>query len=175
MTAIQEVSASTIRCYLNTDWEETGLARVAIARWNSKRGITATGFLVDIKCLGVKDVMEGVFRSPKDVEADFVPMLYFDCQPKSISFQEAREIVCGAICYARDLGFEPHPDFSTAGQFLEIEGYAPDGSVRFGGPGGKPLYIAGPFDPADEIIRTLEARVGKDGFEFVYPLEEFIG
>ncbi len=169
------IPSSVFRCYLNPDWSEMGLARVAIARWNSKRGITATGFLVDIKCLGVKDVIEGVFHSPKDVEADFIPTLYFDCQTKTVSFQEAREIICGAVCYARDLGFEPHPDFNTAGQFLEILKYTPDGSVRFGGPSGKPLYIAGPLDPTDEIMRTLEARVGKDGFEFIYPAEDFVG
>ena len=168
------ITSSVFRCYINPDWKETGIARVAIARWNGARGVTATGFLIDMYCMGVKDVMEGAFRTPEDVEADFVPMLYFDGIPKTIPFEEAREIVCGAVFYARDLGFPPHPDFDKAGRFLEIERYAPDGKLRLGGPNGKPLYIAGPFDPAEKIMRTLEARLGKDGFEFIWAPEDFV-
>ena len=133
-------SPSILRCYLNPDWNETGLARVVIGRWNSKREVTGTSFLVDTFCLGVKDVTDVAFRSPQEFEEGFVSMLYFDGAPKSISFQEAREIVCGAVCYARDLGFDPHPDFNKAGRFLEVEGYAPDGNISFGGPNGKQLY-----------------------------------
>lgn len=168
---LPDISSSVFRCCISPDWSETGLARLTIARWNDKRGVTAVSFLVDTYCLGVKDAMVDVFRSPREFESDFIPLLYFDCTPEDISFQKAREIVCGAISYARNMGFEPHPDFYQAGRFLDIETYTSDGSVRFGGPSGKPLYVAGPFDPAEEIVRVLEARLGKDGFEFVYPTD----
>lgn len=152
-----------------------GHARVTIARWNDKRGITVTNILVDTYCLGVKDVMEGDFHSLQEFE-NFIPALYFDAAPQVIPFTEARSIVCGAIHYARGLGFEPHSDFQKAGKFLKSDAFEPDGSVSFGGPAGKPLYCAGPYDDADEIMRTLEAHVGKGGFEFIIPsdLDEFL-
>lgn len=145
-----------------------GHARVTIARWNDKRGITGTNILVDTYCLGVKDIMESDFRSLQEFE-DFTPSLYFDAAPQIIPFTEARAIVCGAIHYARGLGIEPHPDFQKVGRFLKSDAFESDGSVSFGGPDGKPLYCAGPYDDTDEIMRTLESHVGKDGFDFIIP------
>ena len=41
--------------------------------------------------------------------------------------------------------------------------------ISFGGPDGRPLYLIGPHDDAEEVMRTLESRLGKDGFAVVGP------
>ncbi len=158
-------SRENVRCYINPGWKEMGHARVAISR---QGGTTDSGaiFLVDLFCLGVKDVMGG-FRSIKEFET-MLSGVYFDHRPDVIAIGLARDIVWGAVHYARSLGFEPHPDFRAA-QSLLGAAVVPRGNIRFGGPNGKPLYVVGPDDRAEEIVRKLEERVGKDGFEVILP------
>lgn len=161
------VSPEHVRCYINPDWQEMGHARVAVTRQIGAQGSGAI-FLVDLYCLGVKDVM-GRLRSIKEFEM-FVPAVYFDGDPEIISSDLAREIVWGGVRYARSLGFEPHPEFEDE-KYLLGEEVMPKGTITFGGPHGKPLYVVGPNDMVEEIVQTLEARVGKDGFEVEYPDE----
>ena len=85
-------------------------------------------------------------------------------------FNDAKDIVFGAIAYAKSLGFEPYPDFENAKHFLGNENLSPS-KIKFGGPDGKPLYIACSYENADEVIRTLKDYVGEDGFDVVYPDE----
>lgn len=42
-------------------------------------------------------------------------------------------------------------------------------SLTFGGPEGKPLYIAGPDDDAATVLRKLCERLGENGFNFITP------
>lgn len=43
--------------------------------------------------------------------------LVYQTPPLAVPIEMARELVWGAVAYARDLGFEPHPDFEqVAGQ-----------------------------------------------------------
>jgi hypothetical protein len=43
----------------------------------------------------------------------------WDDPPLQIPLELSRQIVYGAIGYARELGFEPHPDFRRAAGYLE--------------------------------------------------------
>jgi hypothetical protein len=156
---------SGVLCYINPDWKEMGHVWVAVARQNGKRGSAAI-FLVDLYCLGVKDVMGG-FRSIEEFKR-FLPGIYFDGRPKIIAFDLARSIVWGAVEYAHSLGFEPHLDFQEEKYLLGAEIISQE-KITFGGPEGKPLYVVGPNDPADDIVRHLERRVGRNGFKVVYP------
>ena len=69
------------RCYLNADWEETGLARVTFIWETEKRKVTIALFLVDLFCLGVKNVMTDSARSLKTFELFLLPLYYFDGTP----------------------------------------------------------------------------------------------
>ena len=162
-----QTSPFNVRCYINPDWREVGLARVAVARQNGKK-VEAAIFLVDIFCLGVKDVMgDPPFRSMAEFNT-MLSMVYIDIEPEVISFDTARSIVFGAVEYAKSLGFEPHPDFKKEKHLLGGE-MREKSDIQFGGPDGRPLYMMGPYDQADEIVQTLEMRLGKDGFTVVRP------
>jgi hypothetical protein len=75
--------------------------------------------------------------------------------------------------YAKNLGFEPHSDFELSRRVLGNEEFSRTRSLTFGGPNGKPLYIAGPDDDAASVLRKLRQRLGDDGFEYITPAEDW--
>ena len=81
----------------------------------------------------------------------------------------AKEIIYGALSYAKSLGFEPHPDFELSRHVLGTEELSRTRGLKFGGPEGKPLYIAGPDDDAATVLQMLRKRLGENGFDFITP------
>jgi hypothetical protein len=76
-----------------------------------------------------------------------------------------RQVVYGAIGYARELGFEPHADFGRAAGYLG----AWDGECELTfGRDGKPMYISGPDDDGEKIVRKLDRRLGGGNYDFVH-------
>lgn len=82
----------------------------------------------------------------------------------------ARHLVWGAVNYARGLGLDPHPDFTSAAGHLEPLDRT--SAIQFGHDG-KPFYVQGPYDDADRILRALDTNVGSDDFHYLVtaPLE----
>jgi len=52
------------KCLVNEGWEEEGLAQLTISRRHINGNITYCSYLVDLKCLGVKDTFYD-FNIPK--------------------------------------------------------------------------------------------------------------
>jgi hypothetical protein len=78
-----------------------------------------------------------------------------------VNYALSRQLVFGAVAYARGLGFEPHPDFAQAsGQLGEWDGVCDTTFVR----DGVPVYIQGPHDDARKIMKTLRRNVGDGNF-----------
>ena len=76
----------------------------------------------------------------------------------SISAALAHEMIYGSIDFAARYGFEPHHDFKLASYVLDPPGTHPHrGAVEFG-KDGEPLYVAGPYDDAEAIMRKLMSR-----------------
>jgi hypothetical protein len=82
-----------------------------------------------------------------------------------VPLELGRQIVYGAIGYARELGFEPHVDFGRAAGYLG----AWDGECELTfGRDGKPMYISGPNDGGERIIRKLHRGHGEENCDFVH-------
>src|ERR1035441_8812303 len=82
-----------------------------------------------------------------------------------VPLELGRQIVYGAIGYARELGFEPHADFGRAAGYLG----AWDGQCELAfGRDGKPMYISGPDDDGERIIRKLHRSLGDGNYDFVH-------
>ena len=156
-------------CYLNADWKERGLARIVVTRSQENGKAMVGAFLVDIFCLGVKNTFcnEGLTRT--EIEDELLPGFYQDEEPTRVGINYAKEIICGAVEYAKSLGFEPHPDFELSRHVLGTEEFSRTRGLKFGGPEGKPLYIAGPDDDAATILRRLRDKLGENGFNFITP------
>jgi hypothetical protein len=160
-------------CYLNADWKEQGLARIVVTRSQENGKAMVGAFLVDIFCPGVKNTFcnEGLTRT--QIEDELLPGFYQDEEPTRVGINYAKEIICGAVDYAKSLGFEPHPDFELSRHVLGTEEFSRTRSLKFGGPEGKPLYIAGPDDDAATVLRKLRKRLGENGFEFITPEDDW--
>jgi hypothetical protein len=154
---------------------ESGIGHVVIARFKASGETEAGVFLIDIRCLGVKNafftrlpfqeyqdrLLARIFSKPEDRE--------------SITPACGRKLVEDAIAYARGFGMEPHPDCRQAQRvFGGIDPAECDRQFTFGDDG-KPLYIQGPHD-SDEfaalVLAQLERRCGKDGFHYIIEVKD---
>ncbi|MFD9959219.1 helix-turn-helix domain-containing protein [Amycolatopsis sp. NPDC058986] len=149
----------------DTAAETGGMVAVLVAREHRYDKIDICGYLVDVYCLGLKNIYDHKVMDEHELRA-FVHA-YFDAyhgDPIEAPIELAREIVFGAIEYARGLGFEPHPGWP------DVEGHLGSWSgpsvITFGNDG-KPFYIDGPYDNSRSVIRTLERTVGAGNFEYI--------
>ncbi|MGH8901621.1 MAG: helix-turn-helix domain-containing protein [Egibacteraceae bacterium] len=142
-----------------------GLAGVVVARRHRPERVSVCGYLVDTYCLGVKDAIGPRTMGERDLPS-FVRMFFsaFDETPLAAPMDLARHLVWGAVDYARALGFRPHPDFQRAAGHL---GEWQETSAITFGENGRPLYVQGPHDDPNRVLRTLARSVGQDNFHFL--------
>lgn len=143
-----------------------GLSTVCVVRQQRGSRLSAWVYLVDYFCLGLKNMF-----GPRSVsESELQPFLR-DCYRgygsfyEAIAIEQAREIVYGAIDYARQFDFEPSSEFAaTAGEALgDWDGRC---SLEFG-KDGQPLYLSGPYDNAAAILQKLNRNPGPGNYHYV--------
>jgi hypothetical protein len=147
------------------DEETAGLASVLLARQERRYGkLRYCGYMVDTYCLGVKNAL-----GPESIDerglAEFAAEYFasYDEDPLAVPVELARQLVFGAVDYARGLGFEPHPDFAAAADILGP--WTGPSAITFGRDG-KPFYNQGPYDDTATIMRTLDRTAGKGNYHF---------
>jgi hypothetical protein len=164
-------------CWTMRDWEENGLAVVIVARRQPDGNILFGSYLVDYYCLGVKDAYYNADIPPGMFRRDYLPKMLRGEKPVEISPALAHELIYGSIDYAAQFGFKPHSDFKVARHILDpADAHPHSGTVTFG-KDGKPLFIAGPYDNSDAILRQLTRTAGEGNFHYLVPVEspdEFI-
>ena len=145
------------QCLINHDWQKRGLANIIVTRRQEDGRFILGVYLVDLFCLGVKNAFCNAGVTRKDLDAHLA-----GCGPGVVleptDLDHAKEIIFGSMEYARGLGFEPHRDFKLAREVLGTDEVNRKRGVRFGGPGDKPLFISGPDDDADAILKKLAER-----------------
>lgn len=143
----------------------SGLVGAIVAREHRNRKVSACGYLVDVWCLGVKNVIGpqvGDRYTLRRLLDTF--RLTFGSTLLEAPIDLAQQLVLGAADYARGLGFEPHPDFEPArGHLGDWEGM---GAIRFGRDG-QPYFIQGPDDDSAQVMGTLERSVGRGNYHFL--------
>ena len=156
-------------CYLNGKWQEQGFARILVTRLQEDGRLMMGAFFVDVFCLGVKDAFcnEGLPRNK--LEAELLSRFFQNDEPTRVGINYVKEIIYGAVDYARGLGFEPHADFDLARHVLGTEEFSRTRNIKFGGPEGKPLYVAGSDDNVESVLRKLRKRLGENGFHYITP------
>ncbi len=137
-------------CLIREDWEDDGLAVVLVVRNLPNQRYLFALYSVDTYCLGVKDAFCNANTALDKIEGlkrrspyDFVP----------IEYEKARNLILGAVDYARSFGFEPHEDWYPAKYLIEPD--APYEKCFQYGKDGKPCYISGPHDNPTEILEKL--------------------
>lgn len=156
-------------------WEESGIAPVVVARLQEPGRIMFAVYFVDYCCLGIKDVYTRTDYSPNRFERE----LPEHCAgfPVKCSVELAHELIYGALEYAANLGFQPHPDFKN--QMADLILDPPDAHPREHhlsfGKDGKPLFISGPYDDemkCRSVINTLKRTCGEGNFYFLMSFED---
>lgn len=145
-----------------------GIGHAIIARKLPDGQIAAGVFLVDVYCLGIKDACL-VVKSEYEFD-DGIKTTFDTNDLKPVAPAYARKLIDDSIAYARDLGFEPHPDFRDASVVLgDIDPAECTEQFTFGHEG-KPHYVSGPNHSeitAQRIITHLKNRFGPDGFHYL--------
>lgn len=160
--------------HAHAGFQETGIATVVIARTDDAGWTRAGVFLIDLRCLGVKDAFALALPAadwPAELER-LIPA----ADRTALHPACARKLVEGAAAYAQQLGFLPAREYAAARRvFGSVR--AEDCSEAFTyGKDGKPLFIAGPNDDearVARVLRTLTAKLGPDGFHYVVPVDPF--
>lgn len=142
-----------------------GIVSVLVARQHRRGRVSVAGYLVDVYCLGVKDALGPRVMNESDLRAYVrAHFLVYEAPAVAAPIEMARELVWGAVAYARSLGFEPHRDLERTSAHLGE--WEPTGAVRFGREG-QPYFVGGVRDDAKRILRTLGRSVGDGNFDLL--------
>ena len=154
-------------CFLTESLFDTGMGTLVLARGATRHHVALSSFLIDVFCLGIKDVM---FRS---VESEIFEMYLEATDARSpvvsVDPSYARKLLRDLAEWSQSIGFAPHRDFAAVERiFGDVSADASDAVFRFGRDG-KPVYIPGPRDTAPLIRRRIEQlrkHIGEGGFGF---------
>jgi hypothetical protein len=155
-------------CFLTESLFEVGMGTLVLARGATRHHVALSSFLIDVFCLGIKDVM---FEA---VEGEFFEMYIeaTDAASPMVAVDPgyARKLLRESVAWSQSIGFPPHRDFAAVEPiFGEVSADASDAVFRFGREG-KPVYIPGPSESARLIqqrIEQLRKSLGDDGFGLV--------
>lgn len=159
------------KCLVNEGWEEDGLAQLTISRRHINGNITYCSYLVDLKCLGVKDTFY-----------DFnIPEVHFELVLErmeqgyalvGIEYALAHNIIHAGWEFGEEIGFKAHKDFLSITRYMleEDSDAIPLIKIECGDIDGKPLYVQGPLEDAaavNRILAQLEKNVGHGNYRFI--------
>ena len=153
-------------CAMTANMEYHGMASVAVARQFEAGHCVVAVFLVDIFCLGIKDVIFEVtsrFGYDEIVEgigrAEGVDRLLPE---------DAKRLCIQAAAYAAKFGLKPHADYAKAmAIFQGVDETKSTREFTFG-KDGKPFYVSGPNDNRafqERVLRMLSASAGPGNYD----------
>lgn len=153
--------APLYRCLLQDRLFESGIGTFLLARGTPSTGLTMATFLLDVFCLGVKDVVFSEVEA-SDLE-EIVAAATTDSPMMAVEPAYARKLLRDLVAYARSLGFEPPREYQAAELlFGDISADACDVRFEFGCDGR-------PSETPAQVRQRLEQwrrSVGEDGFDF---------
>jgi hypothetical protein len=162
-------------CFINSDWEENGMANITVARKHSNGNITMGIYLTDLKCLGVKDAFY-FFNISEREYGDILEDMAEEMATEPVSYTLAHNIIYAGIEFADDYKFKPHKNFTSVAQHILEEDTDDIELIDIEcGKDGKPFYVRGPLDTekrANQIIAQLEREAGPGNYEVIWQADE---
>jgi hypothetical protein len=151
-------------------WER-GIGYAWISRTLVDGRVVFANFMLDVWCLGVKDVIFDVRTAGKAQE--IYRNLEHELAWRAIAPADLRELVHQSVAYAKAYGFASHPDYRHAQVILEgIEGEARE-TFTFG-KDGQPFFVSGPYDSLEKSRIISEKVSAAGGHYFVGVPKEFL-
>ncbi len=154
---------------------EVGIGNILISRKMPNGNLALSVFLLDVYCLGVKNAF--FFIMSQSEYDDRIRSIKRDADFKSFPPECGRKLVESAEAYAGALGFNPHPDYDSAGKIFEdIDAGKCPMQFEFG-KDGRPLFVSGPHDTRAKcmkIMETLTKSCGPGGFQYMIGVNQGI-
>jgi hypothetical protein len=164
----QAANAPIHECLVPANLFERGIGNLVFSRSLPGGRMALAMFLLDVFCLGVKDTFFAVVGRDE-----------YDRRLRSWRESESlqridpagfRKLVEGGVVYARELGFNPSPDYVVVHKiFSDVEAAACPSHFQYGH-AGKPFYISGPHETPTQvrtIVDQLQRRLGSANFEYL--------
>jgi hypothetical protein len=159
---------AVVRCVVPSTLFEIGIGHVIVARRLPSGLLGCAFFLVDVFCLGVKDV----FYAEMDQTELRSRLMGPDELQQFVAVEpaHARKLIRDAAAYAQSLGLSAAKDTPVVEAiFGDVDAGACAETFTFG-KDGKPFYVSGPNDtPARirAITQTLEKTQGRGGWDYM--------
>ena len=163
-------------CLIPDDLFNSGIGELVVTRRIPNGNIAMSAFVIDVFCLGVKDAMfmvlpENEYEHKIKGRMSATGGRGFEKLHQSC----AKKLLDGVVNYAKELGFNPHPDYKNANEiFGNIDASVCPVKYTYG-KDGKPFYMSGPYEsPTDiqKIIDTLTKKCGAGGFNTIIRLTD---
>lgn len=107
------------KCYMTSDFDsEQGLGYVVITREHTGGRLSFAAYLVDKWCIGVKKTFFNL-RVDEDVVDTLLERLGTTTDLMEVGYNEAHNMVWGAVAFAEEAGIKPCKDFALTQYFLE--------------------------------------------------------
>jgi hypothetical protein len=163
---VSRAAATPIRhCLMTANLFEIGIGTVLLARGATRSAPTIANFLVDVHCLGVKDLMFSLVGAD-----EFERLLDRMGQAAALVPAEpahARKLLRDLNTWAGSIGFAPPADFAVVERlFGDVDADSCDADFRFGRDG-RPFYVPGPSESPMQVRRRIEhlrRKFGETGF-----------
>lgn len=168
-TRFRRMAGSPIHaCLISEALPEIGQGYLVLARKAADGRTAMVTFLLDVYCVGVKDV---ILRVDEASEIERFIAAIGETQPMlAIEPTRARKLLRDLVAWSRSIGLAPHPDYAIAeALFGDVSADSSDERFVFG-KDGKPFLIQGPNDTPARIRRRIEAlrrTVGDGGFDYM--------
>lgn len=151
-------------CKVLENWEKTGISPVYVSRELTKDSYVFISYLVDFWCLGLKDTIIKFGITKRDLSQIYNRGDDHDFE--TISYQDARSLILGAIDFAKNIDIAPHSSWNGIPSSF-IEAYlAYEKKFSFGYEG-KPHYISGPSDYELYDVKEIISKVSKAQSHYV--------
>lgn len=165
-------SLPVYKCWVNAGWKEAGMANVIVARQHSNQNLTVGIYLVDLKCLGIKDSFY-FFNEP---EEDILKKLSLDSDDFiETDYALAHNIIYSGHDFALEYDIPPHKEFALTKNILEEDTEdIPLIDVPTGDEEGKPCLIVDTNYNYKPILEKLKKNAGEGNYNFIIgdPLNE---
>lgn len=157
-------------CLVSSEWEETRLPNIVIARKHTNGNITVCTYLVDLGCLGVKDSLF-LFNATIIKYNELKEKINAGMEMTEVDYPLVHNIILAGVEYAEEFGFKPCKEYEAVTKFMLEEDTDEIELIEIEcGKNDKPLYIQGPFEDisrANWIIAQLENTAGPDNYNFI--------
>jgi hypothetical protein len=153
-------------CLLDDSLFDVGMGTLVLARGASSLHVEVGCFLIDVFCLGIKDVM---FKTMEGEEFEmYMDRLSAASPMDTVDPSYARKLLRDLAAWSQSIGFAPHRDFAAVERiFGEVDADASEAVFQFGREG-RPVYFPGPSESTSVVQRRivqLKKHVGADGFD----------